>query len=215
MCSSWTPCSFVRRQTRPLLWSCDIALGLSQSFKRTINPQSWVMQCAPELPAEVERGWAAWSALRYFIHLTKATVEVINKVCNAVNHFYSRHYTLIKPRFPQASWRQPQTQTPSAQVQSVPRGDWQAAQEGEELLWRIQDGAARAEFQRCSQGCTQQQALGLLGKLHPRQLHPLPLPPRERCLCRVTWLWHCSSPQIGFPGTVYFSKCPLIHPHSW
>lgn len=104
----------MRRKTRPLLQSSDIALGLSHSFKSTINPQSWVMQCAPRLPSEVERSWAAWPALKYFIHLSKATAEVINKVCNAVNHFYSRHYTLIKLRFPQASCRQPQTQTPNA-----------------------------------------------------------------------------------------------------
>lgn len=144
------------------------------------------MQCAPKLPSEVERGWAAWSALRCVIHLTKATTEVINQVWNAVNHFYSRHYTLIKLRLLQASWRQPQTQTqtPSAQPtcleSSQSQGVTGSSPRGRGACWKIQDGAARAEFQRCSQGCTQQQALGLLRKLHPRDHNPLPLPPRER-----------------------------------
>lgn len=138
------------------------------------------MQCAPKLPAEVERGWAAWSALRYFIHLTKATAGVINKVCNAVNHFYSRHYTLIKPRFPQASWRQPQTQTPSAQPRCLKSSQSQGVTGKQPKRERSYCGGSRAEFQRNSQGCTQQQALGLLGKLLPRQHHPLPLPPRGR-----------------------------------
>lgn len=161
----------MRRKTRPLLQSSDIALGLSQSFKSTINPQSWVMQCAPRLPSEVERSWAAWPALKYFIHLSKATVEVINKVCNAVNHFYSRHYTLIKLRFPQASWRQPQTKNASSPVS--PKGCLASSPRGRGAI--VEDAGSRSSPSWIPEVLYPAAGTELLGKLHPRQHHP--------CLC--------------------------------